>query len=246
MSWRSSRRPADVATSTSSPRRDEDLEAVIMTLGEWTVRWLFKEPLPARRRPGDVDVVDAPPGRHRGDAGRPGRDPVRLPRHQADDRSGSCSTVASRPCARTTPASTRTSLVTTDSVSLMRVFSGIDELRGLPRQRPHPHRRAAVAGRDSSRRGSCGARSPTPYGHDSGRRSGPITPPGSGYERDRDDDARCPDRPRLRPRRAARQVPRRARQAAPRRRQRAVRRGRRASSPTTSTTRTSSRSSASR
>ena len=43
-----------------------DLEEVIMTLGEWTVRWLFKEPLPARGRPDHVDVVDAPPGRHRG------------------------------------------------------------------------------------------------------------------------------------------------------------------------------------
>ena len=52
-------------------------------------------------------------------------------------------------------------VVTTDSLSMMRVFSGVDELRRGPGQRARPHRRACRGWSRRSRRGSCGARSAT-------------------------------------------------------------------------------------
>ena len=105
-----------------------DLEEVIMTLGEWTVRWLFKEPLPR-----DVDPVTLTWWMHRRvdtEATPDGRVVIQF--DYRDTKPTSIWLVLDRgePSVCTNhPGFDTDVLVTTDSVSLMRVFSGIDELR---------------------------------------------------------------------------------------------------------------------
>ena len=79
-------------------RRRTDLEPVIMAIGEWAVRWLFSEPLPAEVDPVTltwwlhrrVDVDHLPDRRVVIEFDYPGEDATRC---------GSCSTMASRRCA---------------------------------------------------------------------------------------------------------------------------------------------------
>ena len=101
---------------------------VIMTLGEWTVRWLFREPLPR-----DVDPVTLTWWMHRRvdtEATPDGRVVIQF--DYRDTKPTSIWLVLDRgePSVCTNhPGFDTDVLVTTDSVSLMRVFSGIDELR---------------------------------------------------------------------------------------------------------------------
>jgi DNA-binding HxlR family transcriptional regulator len=105
-----------------------DLESVIMTLGEWTVRWLFKEPLPR-----ESDPVTLTWWMHRrvdADATPDGRVVIQF--NYRDVRPTTIWLVLDRgdPSVCTNhPGFEPDLLVTTDSVSLMRVFSGIDDLR---------------------------------------------------------------------------------------------------------------------
>lgn len=104
-----------------------DLEPVIMALGEWTVRWLYAEPLPR-----DVDPVTLTWWMHRrvDEARKPaGRVVV-----QFDYRDEERTTIwlifdRGEPSVCTNhPGFEPDLVVTTDSVSMMRVFSGVDEL----------------------------------------------------------------------------------------------------------------------
>ena len=120
-----------------------DLEEVIMTLGRVDGALAVQGAAATRGRPDHVDVVDAPSGRHRGDAGQP------------CGRSSSTTATPSRPTiwlvldrgepsvCMNHPGFDTDVLVTTDPVSLMRVFSGIDDLRACPGRRARAHRRAA-------------------------------------------------------------------------------------------------------
>jgi DNA-binding HxlR family transcriptional regulator len=104
-----------------------DLEPVIMALGEWTVRWLFAEPLPR-----EVDPVTLMWWMHRRvDRARmpAGRVVVQFV-YRDDERTtiwllfdrGEPSVCISH------PGFEPDLIVTTDSVSMMRVFIGIEEL----------------------------------------------------------------------------------------------------------------------
>lgn len=104
-----------------------DLEPVLMALGEWTVRWLFSEPLPR-----DVDPVTLTWWMRRR------VDPSRLPEGRVvvqfdyfDERRTTIWLVLDRGepsvCERH-PGFESDVIVTTDSVALMRVFAGIEEL----------------------------------------------------------------------------------------------------------------------
>lgn len=105
----------------------EDLEPVLMALGEWTVRWRFTEPEPA-----DVDPVTITWWMHRRvDADRlPDRRVVIEFDYQGADATqiwlvldrGDPSVCVKH------PGFDSDVVVTTDTVSMMRVFSGIDTL----------------------------------------------------------------------------------------------------------------------
>ena len=62
-----------------------DLEPVIMAIGEWAVRWLFAEPLPAEVDPDHAHVVAPSTRRHRPLAGPARRRRVRLHRRRRHD-----------------------------------------------------------------------------------------------------------------------------------------------------------------
>ncbi len=104
-----------------------DLEPVLTALGEWAVRWLFTEPVPS-----DVDPVTLTWWMHRR------VDPLRLPDRRIviefdyrDEKPIHIWLVLDRGepsvCVKH-PGFDTDLLVTTDSVSLMRVFSGIESL----------------------------------------------------------------------------------------------------------------------
>jgi DNA-binding HxlR family transcriptional regulator len=104
-----------------------DLEPVIMALGEWTVRWLYADPLPR-----DVDPVTLTWWMHRRvdeSTIPPGRVVVQFDYHDEErtaiwlifDR-GETSVCTNH------PGFDPDLVVTTDSVSMMRVFAGVDEL----------------------------------------------------------------------------------------------------------------------
>ena len=111
----------------------KDLEPIIMAIGEWAVRWMFSEP-----EPSDVDPVALTWWMHR-----------RVAVDRLPDRRiviefryvGAGATVIwlvldrGEPsvCVRH-PGFDNDLVVTTDAVSLMRVFSGIDELADARRQ----------------------------------------------------------------------------------------------------------------
>ena len=104
-----------------------DLEPVLMALGEWTVRWLYADPLPE-----DVEPVSVTWWMQRR------VDPANIPTHrvvvQFDYRDAERTTLwmvldrgESAVC-MTHPGFDPDLVVTTDSLSMMRVFSGVDDL----------------------------------------------------------------------------------------------------------------------
>ncbi|MET0580021.1 MAG: helix-turn-helix domain-containing protein [Ilumatobacteraceae bacterium] len=104
-----------------------DLQRVIMALGEWTVRWLFTEPLPQ-----DVDPITLTWWMHRRVA--PERAPagrVVMRFDYADETPARLWIILDRgePSVCTNaPGFDSDLVIATDSVSLMRVFSGVDDL----------------------------------------------------------------------------------------------------------------------
>lgn len=105
----------------------KDLEPVILAIGEWAVRWLYAEPVPA-----DVDPVVLTWWMHRR------VDTSRLPDRRVvvefDDRGVGATVIwlvldrgNASVCVRH-PGFDSDIIVTTDAVALMRVFSGIDSL----------------------------------------------------------------------------------------------------------------------
>ena len=104
-----------------------DLEPVIMALGEWTVRWLYADPLPA-----DVDPVQVTWWMHRR------VDPDAIPRDrvvvQFDYHDAKRTTLwmvfdrGDPAVCMTHPGFDPDIVVTTDSLSMTRVFSGVDDL----------------------------------------------------------------------------------------------------------------------
>lgn len=110
----------------------ESLESVIMALGEWAVRWMFAEPEPA-----EVDPISLTWWMHRRvDADRV---PDRRVVIEFDYRGANPAVVwivldRGNPsvCVKH-PGFDSDIVVTTDAVSLMRVFAGIDELSNARR-----------------------------------------------------------------------------------------------------------------
>ena len=104
-----------------------DLEPVIMALGEWTVRWLFSEPLPR-----DVDPVTLMWWMHRRiDAASVPDGRVVVQFDFRDEKRTTIWLIFDRGQASVCishPGFEPDLIVTTDSVSMMRVFIGIDEL----------------------------------------------------------------------------------------------------------------------
>ncbi len=123
-----------------------DLEPVIMALGEWTVRWLFSDPLPR-----DVDPVTLTWWMHRRvdeERAPTGRVVVQFDYH--DDERTTIWLIFDRgdPSVCTNhPGFEPDLVVTTDSVSLMRVFAGLDELASRPGQGHRADRRTPGARR---------------------------------------------------------------------------------------------------
>ncbi len=104
-----------------------DLEPVIMALGEWTVRWLFSDPLPR-----DVDPVTLTWWMHRRvdeERAPTGRVVVQFDYHDEERTTIWLIFDRGEPSVCTNhPGFEPDLVVTTDSVSLMRVFAGLDEL----------------------------------------------------------------------------------------------------------------------
>jgi DNA-binding HxlR family transcriptional regulator len=104
-----------------------DLEPVIMALGEWTVRWLYAEPVPEEVEPVslmwwmqrrvDLDVIP----RQRVVIQFDYRDAERTTLWMVLDRGEPA-------VCMTHPGFDPDIVVTTDSLSMMRVFSGVDDL----------------------------------------------------------------------------------------------------------------------
>ena len=104
-----------------------DLEPVLMALGEWTVRWLYADPLPE-----DVEPVSLTWWMHRR------VDPANIPADRVvvqfdyrDTRRMTLWMVFDRgepAVCMTHPGFESDVVVSTDSLSMMRVFSGVDEL----------------------------------------------------------------------------------------------------------------------
>jgi DNA-binding HxlR family transcriptional regulator len=107
----------------------KDLEPVIMALGEWTVRWLFTEPVPR-----DVDPTALTWWMHRRVAierAPPGRVVIQF--DYRDDKLTRLWLVLDRgkpSVCMNHPGFDPDLVVTTDSLSFMRVFSGLDDLAG--------------------------------------------------------------------------------------------------------------------
>jgi DNA-binding HxlR family transcriptional regulator len=105
----------------------KDLEPVIMALGEWTVRWLFTEPLPK-----DVDPIALTWWMHRRVAiERTPPERVVIQFDYRDDKLTRLWLMLDRgePSVCTThPGFEPDLVVITDSLSFMRVFAGLDDL----------------------------------------------------------------------------------------------------------------------